>query len=67
MLSTTCPTRKVLLKTALDAIERSALAKQQYHSARAEDVDSLALALRIIKGAERTAVTVLDDHIQHHG
>ena len=67
MLSTTCPTRKFLVRTALDAIEKSAIAKQQYDSARAEDADSLALALRITKGAERAAVSVLDDHIRQHG
>ena len=39
----------------------------QYASARAEDVDPLALALRITKGAELAAVRVLDDHIQQHG
>ena len=67
MLSTACPTRKLLLKAVLDAIENSALAKQQYDSARSENLDSLALALRITKGAERTAVSVLDDHIRQHG
>jgi hypothetical protein len=54
----------------MDAIEKSAIAKQEYASAkqnRSENVDSLALALRITKGAERTAVSVLDDHIQQYG
>jgi hypothetical protein len=63
MSSKACPTRKLLLNTVLDAIEKSAVAKQEYDSARPENVDSLALALRITKGAERAAVSVLDDHI----
>ena len=64
---TACATRRFLQKAVLDAIEKSAIAKQQYFSARAEDADSLALALRITKGAEGTAVQVLDDHIRQHG
>jgi hypothetical protein len=67
MSPTTCPTRKVLLKTVLDAIDKSALAKQHYNSANAENVDRLTLALRMTKGAELAAVSVLDDHIQQHG
>lgn len=67
MSSKACPTRKFLLKTVLDAIEKSAIAKLEYESARPENVDSLALALRITKGAEHAAVSVLDDHIQQHG
>jgi hypothetical protein len=51
----------------MDAIDKSAIAKQEYDSARAENVDPLALALRITKGAERAAVSVLDDHIKQHG
>ena len=54
----------------MDAIEKSAIAKQEYASAeqnRAENVDLLSLALRITKGAEREAISVLDDHIQQHG
>jgi hypothetical protein len=62
-----CPTRNLPLKTVLDAIHKSAVAKQDYDSARPEDVDGLALALRITKGAERAAVSVLGDHIQQHG
>jgi hypothetical protein len=67
MSPTVCPTRKLLLRTVLDAIEKSAVAKNAYDSARPEDEDSLALALRITKGAERAAVTVFDDHIKQHG
>jgi len=70
MSSTACPTRKFLQKTVMDAIEKSAIAKQGYASAKqngAENVDSLSLALRITKGAERAAISVLDDHIQQHG
>jgi len=67
MSSKACLTRKFLQKTVLDAIEKSAIAKQAYQSARPENVDSLALALRITKGAERAAVSVLDDHIKLHG
>jgi len=67
MSSKACPTRKFLQKTVMDAIEKCAIAKQEYASARAEDVDPLALALRITKVAERTAITALDDHIQQHG
>jgi hypothetical protein len=62
-----CPTRKFLLKTVLDAIDKSALARQEYDSARPENVDMLALALRITIGAERAAVGVLDEHIREHG
>ena len=70
MLPWSCPTRKLLLKTVLDAIDKSALAKQDYASAKqnvAEDVDSLALAFRITIGAERAAISALDEHIQQHG
>jgi hypothetical protein len=54
----------------MDAIEKSAIAKQEYASAkqnRAENVDLLSLALRVTKGAEHAAISVLDDHIQQHG
>ena len=61
MSSWRCPTRKFLLNTVLVAIDKSARAKQAYLSARPEDVDALALAFRITKGAERGAVGVLDD------
>jgi hypothetical protein len=67
MLSTAFPTRKLLLKTVLDAIHKSAIAKQEYESAERAEIDRLALALRITKGAERAAVSVLDDHIRQHG
>ena len=53
----------------MDAIEKSARAKQDYESARAAaraDLDSLELALRITRGAERAAMVVLDHHIQQH-
>jgi hypothetical protein len=65
-MSSTCPTRKLLLRTVLDAIEKSAVAKNAYDSAQPENHDSLTLALRITKGAERAAVAVLDDHIKQH-
>ena len=69
MSSKSCPVRKLLLKTVLDAIEKSALAKQEYASAQQNraEINSLALALRITKGAELAAVSVLDDHIRQHG
>ena len=62
-----CPTRRFLVQTVLDAIEKSAIAKQQYASAGAENVDRLTLAVTITKGAERTALRVLEDHIKQHG
>jgi hypothetical protein len=62
-----CPTRRFLVQTVLDAIDKSALAKEQYASAGAENVDRLALAFTITKGAERAALSVLDDHIKQHG
>ena len=67
MQSPACSTRQFLVKTVMDAIEKSAAAKRDYESARAENVDSLALALRTTRGAERAAMTVLDNHIQQHG
>ena len=65
-MPTACPTRRLLQKAVLDAIEKSAIAKQQYDSARGDSLDSLALALQVTQGAERTAVRVLDNHIQQH-
>ena len=62
-----CPTRRFLVKTVLDAIDKSALAKQQYASAGATNVDRLALAVRTTKGVERTALRALEDHIAQHG
>ena len=62
-----CPTRKLLQKTVLEALEKSAIAKDEYVSARAENRDSLAIALRIAQRVESAAITVLDDHIQRHG
>jgi hypothetical protein len=58
------------MNIVLNAIDKSAVAKQEYdwvNAASADNVDRLTLAVRITKGAELAAVRVLDDHIAQHG
>ena len=69
MSSATCPVRNLLSNAAMDAIQKTYLAKQKYGSAKhnLHDADSRSVALHEAKEAERAALVALDEHIKQHG